>query len=139
MSVYFSYQFGGQFYNQTLADKVENADMNYSLDTRALTGNRWTKPGDIADLKALSTNGLLVSPTYATSRFIESNDQLKCASLSLSYTWPYFKGKNNPFQNTSISITGNNLFSIVRNKDWEKGINYPYAHVYSLKITTSIK
>jgi hypothetical protein len=49
--VYFHYQYGASYYNQTLADYVENADINYNVDARALN-NRWTRPGDVALYKA---------------------------------------------------------------------------------------
>lgn len=48
----FRYQFGGQMYNQTLVDLVENADLNYNVDKRVYDG-RWRNPGDIKPYKAL--------------------------------------------------------------------------------------
>ena len=32
--IYFNYQFGAKIYNQTLADRLENADLTYNLDRR---------------------------------------------------------------------------------------------------------
>ena len=44
----FLYEWGGQEYNQTLVNNVENADLvNKNVDLRVLT-DRWKKPGDIA-------------------------------------------------------------------------------------------
>lgn len=40
----FNYKFGGQVYNQTLVDKIENADLRYNVDKRVLQ-ERWQKPG----------------------------------------------------------------------------------------------
>ena len=41
------YEFGGEAYNQTLVDKVENANIyENNVDKRVLT-ERWQKPGDI--------------------------------------------------------------------------------------------
>ena len=43
----FMYEFGGEAYNQTLVDKVENANIyENNVDKRVLT-ERWQKPGDI--------------------------------------------------------------------------------------------
>jgi TonB-linked SusC/RagA family outer membrane protein len=137
-AVYFSYQLGGSFYNQTLADKVENADLNYNVDARAAT-NRWQKAGDIVPFKALSLNGAITDPTYATSRFVEKNDLINCSMISVGYNWPSFKSKNIPLKNTSISLAGNNLFSITKNNNWERGVMYPFANTFTFKFSTSIK
>ena len=40
----FYYKLGGQYYNQTLVDKVENVDIQYNVDKRVLD-DRWTTPG----------------------------------------------------------------------------------------------
>ncbi len=37
------YKFGGYMFNQTLVDRVENADPRYNVDRRALE-QRWQKP-----------------------------------------------------------------------------------------------
>lgn len=52
-SVYttFMYEFGGQRYNRTLADKVESVDiLNENVDSRVLT-KRWKQPGDVSAFK----------------------------------------------------------------------------------------
>lgn len=47
----FLYEWGGQQYNQTLVDRVENANIEYgNVDLRVLT-DRWQKPGDVAQFK----------------------------------------------------------------------------------------
>src|SRR5690606_41983082 len=53
----FYYRFGGDLYNQTLVDRVENADPRFNVDRRVLE-ERWKNPGDqalyknIADLRS---------------------------------------------------------------------------------------
>ncbi|MEG2556775.1 MAG: hypothetical protein RSA53_11900, partial [Odoribacter sp.] len=42
----FHYRMGGQIYNQTLIDRVENADPKQNADRRVLI-DRWQKPGDV--------------------------------------------------------------------------------------------
>ena len=50
----FLYEFGGQRYNSTLAEKVENVDVyNYNVDKRVLT-KRWQKPGDHTKFKSFA-------------------------------------------------------------------------------------
>ena len=39
----FFYKVGGQYYNQTLVNKVENVDIQYNVDKRMLT-DRWNEP-----------------------------------------------------------------------------------------------
>lgn len=54
----FLYEFGGQAYNSTLVEKVENVDIyNMNADKRVLT-ERWQKPGDVTRLKAIQDRSL---------------------------------------------------------------------------------
>ena len=46
------YRWGGQVFNQTLIDKVENANLRQNADRRALY-SRWQKPGDQVLFKAI--------------------------------------------------------------------------------------
>lgn len=137
-ATYFRYQLGGQIYNQTLADMVENANLANNVDSRAASSKRWQTSGDHAKLKALSANGLQTSPTYATSRFVQNSDQLECASLVLGYTWPSFRNNKLPFQQTGISLVANNAFR-VGNNEMERGTAYPFNRTFSLTLTTAIK
>ena len=78
----FQYQWGGQEYNQTLVDRVENADIaNQNVDLRVLT-DRWKKPGDIAQYKDIKDASLTTLPT---SRFVQDNAYLRLSALTLSY------------------------------------------------------
>ncbi len=55
--LHFFYEWGGQEYNQTLVNNVENADLvNKNVDLRVLT-DRWKKPGDIAQFKKILKTG----------------------------------------------------------------------------------
>ena len=47
------YRWGGQVFNQTLIDKVENANLRQNADRRALY-SRWQKPGDQVCSKLLT-------------------------------------------------------------------------------------
>ena len=48
-----SYRYGGQMYNQTLVDKIENVNLLFTnADERVLT-ERWKQPGDIVRYKSL--------------------------------------------------------------------------------------
>lgn len=78
----FQYEWGGQEYNQTLVDRVENADIaNQNVDLRVLT-DRWKKPGDIAQYKDIKDASLTTLPT---SRFVQDKSYLRLSALTLSY------------------------------------------------------
>ncbi len=78
----FQYEWGGQEYNQTLVDRVENADIrNQNVDLRVLT-DRWQKPGDIAQFKDIKDGNLTTLPT---SRFVQDNAYVRLSALTLSY------------------------------------------------------
>ena len=50
ISATLSYLAGCQFYNSTLVDRVENADIDYNVDRRLLEG-RWTTYGQQTQYK----------------------------------------------------------------------------------------
>lgn len=78
----FQYEWGAQEYNQTLVDRVENADINYNnVDLRVLT-DRWQKPGDIAQFKDIKNSN---HNTLPTSRFIQDKSYLRLSALTMSY------------------------------------------------------
>ncbi|MES2773056.1 MAG: SusC/RagA family TonB-linked outer membrane protein [Bacteroidota bacterium] len=133
--IYFNYQFGAKMYNQTLADRLENADLTYNVDSRA-AGNRWTRPGDNALYKPLSLNGMATSPTYATTRFVESNDFINCSAISLDYAIPQNIADKIKAKNARLGFVANNVFSSGSVKA-EKGIYYPFHRMYSFSITAS--
>ena len=62
----FFYKVGGQYYNQTLVNKVENVDIQYNVDKRMLT-DRWNEPGQAARFRKFSPYDPLTRPT---SRFV---------------------------------------------------------------------
>ena len=50
LTMSFNYRFGGQAYNATLIQKVENANLLFNADRRVLE-SRWKAPGDRANYK----------------------------------------------------------------------------------------
>ena len=78
----FQYEWGGQEYNQTLVDRVENARIQYqNVDLRVLT-DRWKQPGDIAQFKDIKNADNVTMPT---SRFVQDKAYLRLSALTLSY------------------------------------------------------
>jgi TonB-linked SusC/RagA family outer membrane protein len=139
LGLYFNYQMGGDIYNQTLADRVEDANLIYNVDRRVLLG-RWKKPGDVTYFKGLvDENGVTVlNPTKSqvTSRFVQENNYINAESISLSYILPAKLNKRLGLNNTRISFTTNDL------KRWEavqteRGLNYPFARNFTVNISST--
>ncbi len=125
LNMSFMYQYGGQIYNQTLVDRVENADLRYNVDRRVLTA-RWQKPGDIAMFKDIRDN----SRTNLTSRMIQDNNVLQFKSLSLSYTFPTEITRKMMMERLKLTFQVEDLFywsSVKR----ERGLDYPYSHSFN--------
>jgi hypothetical protein len=135
LGVYLNYQLGVYSYNQTLADKVENANLEFNADKRVLQ-NRWSAANTGAIFKALSLNGLKTNPTFVTDRFVAKNNLFSLSSVTLGYTIPKFKSI--PLTNTSFVLMAHNLIRS-GNNDMEKGIYYPFAKSFVFKLTTSIR
>lgn len=121
LSFQFHYRFGGQVFNQTLIDRVENADPRFNVDSRALT-ERWQKPGD----KALFKNVADLGTSYATSRFVQRENTIDLPSVTLSYDVKKTFAKKIGMQSLRATVTVNDAFysSTIQQ---ERGIEYPYA------------
>lgn len=129
LTVAMSYQFGGQLYNQTLVDKVENANLKYNVDRRVFT-DRWQKPGDISQYKAITDQ----STTYATSRFVADNNVWTFSSVNLSYDFDRIRAiKQFGFDRLRLSFDMSDIARISSIKT-ERGTNYPYAKSFSFSI-----
>ncbi len=126
----FSYRLGGQVYNQTLVDKVENVDMQYNVDKRVLS-DRWTTPGVPAKFKRFNESDPITRPT---SRFIQDVKELQMTSLSIGYDFRYddFIRRAN-LEQLKVMLYMNDIFyaSTVR---VERGILYPFARSLSLSV-----
>lgn len=125
---------GGQQYNQTLADRVENANPNYNVDRRVLE-QRWQKPGDFTYFKGVAdVNGFTrTDMTKASSRFVQDNNILYCDGITLGYRFPSVLTKKWKMENLQTYFYINNPFIISSIKQ-ERGLDYPFARTYSLSI-----
>ena len=134
-----SFQYGGQLYNQTLVDKIENVDLREkNADERVLT-QRWKKPGDIASFKGLvadGTNGL--QTTYATSRFVMDDNYIEASSITVGYAFsPNLAWvRKARISAPRLFITQNNLFRFATIKT-ERGTSYPFSRSFSFGLSTT--
>ncbi|WP_257666825.1 SusC/RagA family TonB-linked outer membrane protein [Parapedobacter tibetensis] len=128
-SVNLRYRLGGQVFMQTLYEKVENiTNVNAALnqDKRALY-ERWQKPGDNAQFKAISTNEI----TPISSRFVEDNNMLIGESFSLGYETTNAAWLR-AIRASSITFRTymNDIFYVATVTN-ERGIDYPFARSVS--------
>ena len=128
------YRYGGQYYNKTLVDKVENADLRNNVDKRAYT-SRWKEPGDMAAFKGV-TNDINGSRTKASTRFLMDNNELVFNTINVQYR---FEKRYNPFiqklglSSAVVSLFMEDLFHWSTIKQ-ERGIQYPMSRQVSMSL-----
>ena len=126
----FRYEFGGDRYNQTLVDYVENADIEHSnVDRRVLT-DRWQKPGDITMLKDIKDRGTTTRPT---SRFMQEYSCLSMTSLSLQYEFARKICRAVGIERMRLEANTGELFRISSVKQ-ERGLSYPFARNFNFTL-----
>lgn len=126
-----AYLAGSQMYNSTLIDRVEDADIQYNVDRRVLTG-RWIEPGQITRYKGFSAT----NKTRATTRFIQNRNELNLASISAYYEFPKDIYSKLAMQRLRFAVYLNNIatFSSIK---VERGTSYPFARTLSLALTAT--
>lgn len=130
----FLYEFGGQEYNQTLVNKVENANIyETNNDRRALT-ERWRQIGDISAYKDIKDTGRTTRPT---SRFIQDYNAVTFNSLSVGYTFDKKHLDMLKLTALKISINANNLGAVSSVKQ-ERGLSYPFARSFDITLNVGI-
>lgn len=128
LNMYFRYRIGGDSYNYTLVERVENADKRYNTDRRVLEG-RWHQPGDITFFKDVKDN----TSTRPTSRFIENYNYLQLSSLNLSYDFPMKLTRKWHMENLRLTFSMNDVFRASTVKA-ERGLDYPFARAFRTSI-----
>lgn len=126
----FYYKLGGQYYNQTLVDKVENVDIQYNVDKRMLT-DRWTTPGVPAKFRKFDPYAALTRPT---SRFVQDVRELQMTSLNVGYDFRYWGFlKKTGIERLKLQFYMNDVFRTSTIKA-ERGIEYPFARSCSFSL-----
>ena len=129
LNLTFSYQMGGQAYNQTLVDKVENSNKYKNVDRRVLT-ETWQKPGDVTRYKANVTSRYSNYYTYASSRFVQDLDILQLSSLSLQYELPKSWIRSLRMESLRLSFNTSDLMYL-STVERERGTSYPYQRSFT--------
>jgi len=134
-----TYQYGGYIYNQTLVNMVEDVNLTYTnADIRVLQ-ERWQKPGDVSSFKSLvAANASGVNQTNATSRFVQKNDFINLASVTVGYSFPSTAKwvRASHLSAPRIMITQNDLARLSTIK-MERGTGYPFAHSFNFGLSTN--
>lgn len=127
LNAIFSYQLGGDYYNQTLVDRVENVNVANNVDRRVLT-DTWNTPGDLSLYKHINATP---STTYATSRFVQRNNQLSLASVNVYYDFKHNKWmRDSRIERLRLAFYMNDVFHVSSVKA-ERAFSYPYARTFS--------
>ncbi len=128
------YHWGGQTFNKTLINKVENANLRKNADRRALY-SRWQEAGDHVFFKAIDGN-VSKTDTKESSRFVMDDNEFYFSTVNLSYR---FERKKFDWMKR-IGITSATLglymedicrFSTIK---MERGIDYPFSRQVSMSL-----
>lgn len=134
-----SFEWGGQMYNQTLVDKIENVNLLQTNADERVLNERWKQPGDVVPFKSLVANGSSgLQLTNATSRFVQDNNYLDASSITVGYTFPSNLDwvRKLKLSTPRIFITQNNVFRFATIKT-ERGTNYPFARTFNFGLSTT--
>lgn len=139
----FSFSIGCMFnidsdqYNSTLVNKIENVNLAYNADKRALT-ERWTPNNRSALYKALTITG---SETKQSSRFLQNVNEFRISSINLSYRLDgtrltlldrlYIR-----YMNVGMTMQDIARFSNIK---LERGTNYPFARTINFNLSIMFK
>lgn len=133
LNMLFSYQLGGDYYNQTLVDRVENVNIAYNVDRRVFS-DTWNHVGDVALYKHISSTP---TTTYASTRFVQRDNMLDLTSVSAYYDFKNQAWLQRSFlEKLRLTFYINDVFhaSTIRA---ERGLNYPYARSFSFSLTAT--
>ena len=126
----FTYRLGGQTYNSTLVEKIENVDVdNWNVDKRVLT-DRWNTPGVPAKYKSISDK----STTKPTSRFVEDYNEFVFSAINIGYDFSQLKFMQRCLlQYLKLTFNMNDIGWLSTVKK-EQGLSYPRARTFSFSL-----
>ena len=120
-------RFGGDLYNQTLVDRVENADPRFNVDSRVFD-EKWKQRGDHTFYKNIADLGT----TDVSSRFVQRDNVLELQSLYLGYDMKKILART-PVKNLRLAVTMNEIWRWSSVKQ-ERGIDYPFARSVTFSV-----
>jgi len=126
------YRLGGQDYNATLLNKVENANKWLNVDSRVLN-QTWLEPGDVVPYKAVLPNEYL---TEASSRFVQDNDQFHLSSINVQYMFNQKVCDVLKVKNLSLGMNLNDIY-YTSTIERERGTSYPFTRSVSFSLNAN--
>lgn len=128
------YRWGGQAFNRTLINKVENANLRMNADRRALY-DRWQNPGEQAFFKAIDGD-VYKTDTKESSRFVMDDNEFAFSTINLSYRMEGKKFnflKNLRINTATLGFYMEDIcrFSTIK---MERGIDYPFSRQMSVSL-----
>lgn len=128
---YLRYRFGGQVFNSSVFQKVENIgteEVYLNQDKRALY-ERWSENNRNAYYKGIS----MVQTTSKSSRFVMDENTLTGESFNVGYEFPDRMIRKLHISAMSLQFTMNDIFRASSVKV-ERGIDYPFARSFSFSL-----
>ncbi len=129
----FMYQWGAQSYNETLLNKVENADIRGgNVDRRVLT-QRWMNPGDVTPFYDMGNE----TQTRVTTRFVQNYDYFNFSGLSLGYDFRSELISRWRLRSLGLRFNMNDICRWSTVKE-ERGTSYPFSRSFSFTLNIGI-
>lgn len=127
MSLSTTYTFGGDYYNSTLQNKVENIDKYHNVDARAFT-DRWKNAGDLTRYLAITAG----TTTHYSERFVEKRNEIYFSNIQFMYDVPIKKISKLGLRKLAVGF-GFSDIGYLSTVKFERGTSYPYCR--SVNIT----
>lgn len=142
-NIVFRFLGGGQMYNETLVNKIENINMHSNVDRRVLS-SRWTKPGDVKQFKRLGKDRSLPmvngdfpeQKTQSTSRFIQDRNELDLGSINVYYDFKRELVRKIGMERLKVGFYMNDVYKW-SSMGVERGTSYPFARTMSIQINAT--
>ena len=128
---YFRYRWGGQVFNSSLFQKVENIgtqDVYNNQDKRALY-DRWSETNREAYFKGIS----LVQKTEKSSRFVMDDNSFVGESFNIGYEFPDRIARRMRLGALNVQMTMTDVFRATSVRV-ERGIDYPFARTVTMSL-----
>ena len=128
---HFRYRWGGQVFNSSLFQKVENIgtqDVYNNQDKRALY-DRWSETNREAYFKGIS----LVQKTEKSSRFVMDDNSFVGESFNIGYEFPDRIARRMRLGALNVQMTMTDVFRATSVRV-ERGIDYPFARTVTMSL-----
>ena len=131
LNISMSYKFGGQIYNVTRANNVENVDPRQNVDQRAFD-ERWKHANDLFPYLDIADTDSRTN--YQSSRFVEDENTLDIKRIEVAYEFRSNWLKQIGFKRLRLAAGMNDVVRLSTVK-YERGTSYPFSRGFSFTIS----